>query len=317
MKKILILIVALVLLLGLPAAPVVAAPAQVWHVPEGFATIQQAINSNQVLDGDTIVVGPGSHEGALVYKSVTIKGEDGAVINDGPVHGSGLIQGFRLLTGSDGATISHLRFEDVDLVIMNAEAVDDVTVEHCTFIDSVQAISNWRGSGWTISHNEIIDLQTRNGGGIGILIADFSGGIVENNVVSHNKISGTLHVWANDGGGYDGCGIVIYADFRWGAAGAEEISNNRVVNNKVALVSDTPAVVDVVAFELTDTRDDVDADPYPVIFGNAIGFNDFRGTTDKIALTPADLEYENYISRNLGDNRGQGLHPSMFGPGGN
>ena len=78
------------------------------------------------------------------------------------------------------------------------------------------------GSGWIISHNEIIDLQTRNGGGIGILIADWTGGIVENNVVSHNKISGMLHVggWYDDPddgkGGYNGSGIVIYADFRGG-----------------------------------------------------------------------------------------------------
>ena len=57
--------------------------------------------------------------------------------------------------------------------------------------------------------------------------------------------------------------------------------------------------------------------PYPVLFGNAIGFNDFRDTTSQIALTPEDLENYNTISRNLGDNRGHGLHPSVFGPGGN
>ncbi len=56
---------------------------------------------------------------------------------------------------------------------------------------------------------------------------------------------------------------------------------------------------------------------YPVIFDNAIGFNDFRGTDSQIALTPTDLENRNTISRNLGDNRGQGAHPSTFGPGGN
>jgi hypothetical protein len=81
-------------------------------------------------------------------------------------------------------------------------------------------------------------------------------------------------------------------------------------------VSDTPDVVDVAAFELTDSRDDPDADPYPVIFDNAIGFNDFRGTALQIALTPAELEDWNYISRNLGNNRGHGEHPSLFGPGG-
>lgn len=189
-------------------------------MPGDFATIQDAIDDDDVQDGDKILVGPGEHAGALVTKAVEIKGEDGAVINDGPEHGSGLIQGFRLFSGSDGAKISHLRFE-TDLVIMNAEAVNDVTVEHCRFTNAIQAISNWRGSGWVIIHNEITDLRTRNGGGIGILVADYSGGVVSDNVVSHNTITGTLHVKPGDGGGYSGTGIVLYADFRWGGGLAQ------------------------------------------------------------------------------------------------
>jgi hypothetical protein len=289
--------------------------ADVWRVPKDFATIQEAIDSSDVMDGDTIRVGPGNHAGAYVTKSVEIKGKGGATINSGPMHPAGLSMGFRLLSGSDGATISHLIFV-VDLAIMNGEAVNDVTVTQCTFLNTIQAVSQWRGSGWEISHNEIFNLRTRNGGGIGILVADFSGGIVENNVVSHNKISGTVHVWENDGGGYDGSGIVLYADFRWNRLGAEEITANRVVKNKVSLVSDTPEVVDVHAFELTDTRNDSGADPYPVIFDNAIGFNDWRGTQSQMVFTPSDLEDLNYVSRNFGDNRGKGLHPSVFGPGG-
>ena len=99
-------------------------------------------------------------------------------------------------------------------------------------------------------------------------------------------------------------------------AGAAEIRGNRVVHNTISLTSDTPDAVDVAAFELTDSRDDPAADPYPVIFDNAIGFNDFRGTGIQIALTPEELEDCNEISRNLGDKRGQGVHPSVFGPGG-
>lgn len=289
-----------------------------WNVPGDFAAIQEAIDSASVNEGDTIQVGPGQHAGALLTKAVEIKGEGGAVINTGPMHPAGLSQGFRMMAGSSGATISHLRFE-VDLAIMNGAAVGDVTVEHCTFANTIQAVSNWAGNRWNINHNVIIDLRTRNGGGIGILVADRFGGIVKDNVVSHNKITGTLHVWENDGGGYDGTGIVLYADFRWGMAGAAEISSNRVVKNKISLVSDTPAKVDVCAIELTDTRADINADPYPVIFDNAIGFNDVRGTELTIVPTPAELASENAISRNLGENanRGQGLHPSVFGPGGN
>jgi len=224
-----------------------------------------------------------------------------------------LIMGFRLLAGSDGATISHLAFE-VDLAIMNGAAVDDVTVDHCTFTNTIQAISNWRGSRWQISHNVITDLRTRNGGGIGILVGDRTGGDVTDNVISHNKINGILRVYEGDGGEYCGSGIVIYADFRWGFSGAKTLAYNRVVKNAVSLVSDKPVVVDVVAFELTDTRDDERG--CGVIYGNAIGFNDFRGTETQIVLTPEGLEDCNTISRNLGDNRGHGLHPSIFGPGG-
>lgn len=286
-----------------------------WRVPDDYATIQGAIDSADVAGGDRIIVAPGSHAGALVTKSVEIKGEDGAVIDTGPMHPAGLSMGFRLLVGSDGATIRHLTFT-VDLAVMNGDAVDDVTVEHCTFLDTIQAVSNWRGSGWDISHNVITDLRTRNGGGIGILIADYGGGTVADNVVSHNTITGTLHVSSGDGGGYDGSGIVIYADFRWARSGAEAIKNNQVVQNIVALVSDTPEVVNVNAFELTDTRNDPQAEPFPVIFDNAIGFNNFRDTESQILITPPELEDHNEISRNLGNNRGQGQHPSIFGPAG-
>lgn len=154
------------------------------------------------------------------------------------------------------------------------------------------------------------------GGGIGIIIADrraVEEGI-KDNVISHNKITGTLY--HDDGiAGFCGTGIVIYADFRYEYPGAIEISNNRVVKNKVSLVSDNSTAIDVVAIELTDTRDDPLLEP--VIFDNAIGFNDLRGTENQIVLTPDNLDEANDISRNFGNNRGHGLHPSIFGPGGN
>jgi hypothetical protein len=315
MKKLMFALVVLTLLV-VPSTALAGQPGNAWYVPGDFATIQEAIESDAVEDGDTIRVGPGNFAGAEVTKSVTIKGEGRAVIDSGPMHPAGLSQGFRLLAGSDGATISHLTFDGVDLAIMNGAGADNVTVTQCRFNNAIQAVSNWRGSGWEISHNTITDLRTRSGGGIGILVADYSGGVVLDNVVSHNTIVGTLHVDPNDCGDYNGSGIVLYADFRWGGGGAEAIAYNRVVKNKVSLVSDTPNVVDIVAFELTDSRDDTSAVPFPVIFDNAIGFNDFRGTTLQLDITPLDLEDCNYISRNLGNNRGHGLHPSLFGPGG-
>lgn len=295
-----------------------------WYVPEDFATIQLAIDDASVADGDKIVVQAGIYFGATVNKAVEIVGED-AVINDGPNTHSFLRGGFVFPGGGtgSGATIRGFTFlcesqpgytDDgkLDFPVFSRGA-NEVTVEHNLMVNSLQAITNWSGSGWEIAHNEIHDLQTLNGGGIGILVGDYQGGTVEDNMISHNTITGTLNVWENDGGGYAGSGIVLYADFRSGKAGAYEIKNNIVIKNKVSLVSDTPDVVDVVAFELTDTRDNETLDS--VIFDNSIGFNDFRGTVLQIALTPEKLDECNDISRNLGENRGQGLHPSVFGAG--
>jgi hypothetical protein len=176
------------------------------------------------------------------------------------------------------------------------------------FTNALQAISNWRGSGWDISHNVITDLHTRCGGGIGILVGDYAGGVVTDNVIAHNKIIGVLHVTPGDCGGYSGSGIVLYADFRWSRLGSSDLSFNRVIKNNVSLVSDNPDLVDVNAVELTDTRDD--GSLAAVIRDNSVGFNDLRGTTIQIVLTPLDLGDVNVISRNLGDNRGHGVHPN-------
>ena len=241
--------------------------------------------------------------------------------------------------GGDGATISHLRFETVEFPVFSRGA-DNVTVDHCAFANSIQAVTNWHGSSWEITHNVIQDLQTRNGGGIGILCGCVQGGNSNDNVISHNKITGTLHVegWYpnpdTENGGYNGTGIVLYADYRYqypAYPGADQIASNRIVKNKISLVVDDPRTapinaVDVVAIELTDTRNDEDlaldvgiepSTTNAAIYDNAIGFNDFRGTETQIVLTPEDLENHNTISKNLGKNRGHGLHPSVFGPGEN
>lgn len=341
MKKLFYLIVAIAVLgLIVPGCLPVVPPAEqdesgsltkaagtIWHVSVDFATIQEAIDSEDVVDGDTILVAAGEWYGAVVHKAVEIKGEDGAVINSGPLlwpseapPKNTFMAGF-LFSGDSGsgAIISHLQFT-VKFPVFSGGA-DNITVEHCTLLNPLQGISNWYGSHWQINHNEIIDLCTACGGGIGIFIGDWkavSDG-VNDNLVSHNKITGTLCVDPGDCGGYNGTGIVLYADFRWGADGAKEIAYNRIVKNKVSLTSDTPVVVDVVAIELAqewypDSPPELES---IVIFDNAIGFNDLRGTELQLVLTPEDLENYNDISRNLGDNRGHGLHPSVFGTGGN
>lgn len=312
-------VVALALTLGNTAM------AATWNVPGDFASIQDAIDSSLVIEGDRIVVGPGNHVGATVTKAVEIKGEDGAVIDSGPLLTTYMPCGTIVLDigfffdGIDpkgsGATISHLKFEGPAFPVFSRGA-DDVTVAHCTMLNPIQGVTNWAGKGWEISHNVITGLRSANGGGIGILVADLAGGIVSDNVVSHNKISGTLQVAVCDGGGYDGSGIVLYADWRYGRNGSQGIKLNRIVKNKISLVSDNPSVVNVNGIELTEAMN-----PNPsnlVITNNAVGFNDLRGTALQLLLTPSGLDNPtNNISRNLGNNRGQGLHPSVFGPDGN
>ncbi|UCG46758.1 MAG: right-handed parallel beta-helix repeat-containing protein [Phycisphaerales bacterium] len=317
-----ILVIAVAFLL-----PLANLQAATWNVPGDFATIQVALDSPEVIPGDTIMVGPGQHAGATITKAVEIRGEGGATIVDGPLlapypYACGFF--FPGQGAGSGATISHLKFETVEFPVMSRGA-DNVTVSQCSLVDSLQGISNWGGSGWEISHNEITDLRCNNGGGIAVLVGARFGEMIVDNVVSHNKISGTLHVpppydeGGTEKGGYEGSGIVLYADFRYGWPGAAEISCNRVVKNKVSLVSDNASLVDVCAFELSEVYLPAQhpGESSIVTTENTVGFNDFRGTLNQIVLSPEILADYNSISRNLGKNRGQGLPPSVFGPGGN
>jgi len=288
-------------------------PAQ-WSVPRDFPTIQAAIDSPAVQPGAVIMVASGAFDGALVTKRVMIVGTGQTVIKGGPKHSSGLTQGFRLLAGSDGSAFGLLHFASTaDLSIMNGAGVDGVSVLHCTFDNVIQAVSDWGGSGWESSHNVFTDLRTRCGGGIAILVGDYAQREVRNNIVSHNVIAGQLHVSSTDCGGYNGTGIVLYSDNRFGRLGAKTITDNGVVLNRIDMTLDDPRSggnpVDIVAFELTDTSlSDT------VITGNVIAFNDWRRMSNQIALTPMTLDAKNLITRNLGSNRGHGLPPGSFLP---
>lgn len=333
MKKTVFIVLVVLTMLLLTTSPVAAKgkiKMDAWNVPGDFATIQEAIDSPDVQDGDMIRLKTGTYEGASVNKAVTIKGTKKSVIDTGPLHPAGLTIGLDLLAGSDGARISNICFDNVDLAVRNADGIDNVVVEQCVFLNAIQAVSNWSGSGWNINHNVITDLRTRNGGGIGILVGERFGGVVQNNTVAHNIITGVLSMYESEQGGYNGSGIVIYADFRYGTGGAEEISGNRVMQNKVCMTSEDTELVDIVAFEMTDSRYDplYIPDPVPpewemVIFDNYIGFNDLRCTDIQMTLTPEELADCNVISRNPGDNRRHhpgdqhGRRPSHSKPHGN
>lgn len=280
-------------------------------VPTDYPTIQAAVNAAS--PGDIIGVKKGTYAGAIITKEVTLIAMGKVIIDAGPYsHAPVLRAGFLFPPdfSGNGTHIEGFQFQGtiqdgivvpddgkLDFPIFSRGA-DNVTVIHNTMSDSFQGITNWHGSGWTISHNDLVNLWTICGGGIGILVGGFDGtATVSDNVISHNRIRGTLRVSPGDCGGYDGTGIVMFADFRAGPTfGAVAIKDNRVVENKVSLSSDTPGTVDVVAIELTDTRDVLG-----VIFDNAVGFNDLQKTVMQIALTPTTLDTVNDISRNHGD----------------
>jgi len=325
MRKLLITcaVAALVLALGSTAR------AKIWNVPGDFETIQEAIDS--AVTGDVILVGPGNHAGATVTEvGVEIKGEGGAVIDSGPTY-AGFLTGFYFRDGyGNGATISHLSFETVDFSIYSRDT-DDVTVEHCTFTSPIQAITNWNGNGWNISHNVINGLRTMNGGGIGIFVGtrEFEGATASNNLIAHNKVTGQVVVSQEEideyfprpeypEAGYSVPGICLMSDRRKGNP-AGPITENRILKNKVDISSNNIRNHWPEGIALSDLGLIY---PYPLVtdlLDNKVGFNDVRGMLEiegtPIDLYPDPLDESNIISRNLGDdanNRGQGAHPQVL-----
>ncbi len=278
-----------------------SAGAAVWQVPGQFPTIQAAIDSSTVHDGDVIDVASGRRLGATVTKAVTIRGVGTATIVGGPfvnALGSG---GFLFPGGGlgSGATIAGLTFVGVAFPVFSRGA-DYVTVTDNEMWGPVQGVTNWAngtwGNGWDISRNVITSLRTSCGGGFGILIGDYAGGTVSDNLITGNTVQGAVRVGPDDCGGYNAPGVVLYADFRFVGDLGATIRNNRVMKNSIYITSSAPMLVTVSGVELTDTRDD----PSLIeLTANAVVYNDLRGMDVPVSLTPEELEPENVIQGNL------------------
>jgi hypothetical protein len=276
--------------------------AAVWEVPGDFATIQAAIDSGSVIDGDKILVGPGAHSGATVSKSVEIKGTDGAIITSGVSYNgiSGLETAFRLVPGADGTEISHLMIQNnVNtgyFFAVFSRDVDLVSIHHLTIMNSVQAISNYNGDEWDISHNKMFGVNAVTGGGIGILIGAFEGFDANDNLIAHNTTEGEV-----GDVGFSGPGILLTSLHGASNRPGGEVSGNKVYKNNC-----THTGSNGVAFEIDDVTLALAPAGDPMIFDNVIAFNDFRGSTWEIVLYPDESEDYNKFSRNLGSNRGEG-----------
>ena len=277
-----------------------SAGAAVWRVPGHFPTIQAAIDSNRVVDGDTILVRHHVCRGATVTKAVVIRAHGRVTIWDGPAVNSLGKAGF-LFPGKgkgSGATITGFTFHRVAFPVFSRGA-DEVSVTHNSMWSAIQAVTNWAngewGRGWNISHNEIAHLRTSCGGGIGILIGDYAGGAVTGNEIAHNRIDSRLQVPHTDCGGYNAPGIVLFADFRYPGDQGAVIKWNRVFKNRVIVSSGKPSLVTASAIELTDTQDP----PGQILIRkNDIVYNDLRGTEVPFEFTPDDLEEENRVEFN-------------------
>ena len=284
------------------AIPFAGAAGKTWMVPGDFPTIQAAIDSSRVQDGDAIAVFPRLRlAGAVVTKAVTISAIGQATVVTGPVVNALGKAGF-LFPGDgkgSGATITGLHFSGVAFPVFSRGA-DDVSVTHNTMGSPVQGVTSWAhgrwGKGWHIAFNSIWNLRTRCGGGIGILLGDYAGGRVTGNMVVHNAIRGQVHVSASDCGGYGAPGITLFADFRYPGDTGAAIDGNRILKNRVFLESSRPAVVGASGIELSDTRD---LGGELVIKDNGVVYNDLRGTVVPLNFTPDELATVNQVEHNI------------------
>ena len=272
-----------------------------WRVPGDFPTIQAAIDSPLVEDGDVLRVLPGRRSGATVTKAVAIRALDCVTIVDGPVVNTLGKAGFLFPGGGagSGATVDGFRFENVAFPVFSRGA-DDVSVTRNTMHGANQGVTNWAngawGKGWDITHNTILDLRTSCGGGIGILIGDYNGGTVTGNLIAHNKVRGRVRVPRGDCGGYNAPGIVLFADWRYPGDTGARITGNRVAKNRVSVSSGNLDLVTVAGVELSIASDSaVGLD----IADNAVVYNDLRGMDVPVALTPDELSTVNRIEKNL------------------
>lgn len=331
MKKLLTL--AIILLVLLIAVPVSADSAALVVDDDGadcpdamYTTIQGAVDD--ALPGDTIAVCTGTYVGATLDKTVHIEARGNVIINDGPNSHSFLRAGF-LFPGEgagSGSTIRGFRFEGtpqygyvddghLDFPIFSRGS-DNVTIERNVMMDSLQAITNWHGSGWTIRYNKIENLWVLCGGGIGILVGSVYGTPANNNLIAHNTIEADV---SPDCGFYTTSGITVYSDTRWGASGGP-IEENYVLHNRSQVTGTwvNPGTQEVLpaadGFEITDggllSDYPFNGDGEPDVTGNTVAFNDFRGSSIEMLFYPEEAEDNNIVSRNLGMNRGQGEAPA-------
>ena len=275
-----------------------------WNVPGDFDTIQDAINAAS--PGDTIIVGAGLWDGAVINKeSLAIIGIGGAqIIGVDLLSNSTALVGFLLAFDeveregyANNTTISNFSFEDMDYPVYSSYN-NVITVSHLKIKRCQVGISNVAGSNWTITHNEIEDLIYSNpdfGLPIGINLCGYESIAASNNLVAFNDISSLDPTGCT--GAFACIGIFLGAGVL-PTLPPGPVMNNKIVHNNVQINGGNYSAGLCFWGAIT------------YINSNRVGFNDFRGT---YVSTEPPMGFEMFLyqqgaspeandfSRNFGD----------------
>lgn len=241
-----------------------------------YTTIQDAIDNAGTLDGDTILLGPGTYdEDVTVEKDLTILGANEGVSGDDASRGTeSVVTGsFTFDTGSQDSTIDGLH------ILQDASAgttpgiyvvADDITITNM-LIERTGGFANARGvlnetgnaDGLDVSNSKISGFTT------GIFLNPGSNATITDNVLQDNFVG-----LANDG------------------ADADAISGNSFIDNELEQIGigvETPGATDVSAIVSTTNTFSGDA-PEVSIYDNSAGNDDITGTgfNDQVTLGTGD-----------------------------
>lgn len=198
------------------------APAQTtWYVPDNFPTIQGALSSPSVMDGDTVIVRPGIYFENIDFplKAVTLKSEKGpevTVIDGGQITTvMQIIQGNGPDTVLDGFTIQN-GFDSTAGWPGGILCADSSPLVINNIIKDNSSSYNGGGiycqnSSMTIANNVIYKNSAFRGGGICAFASDV---LIENNLIFENAAE------------LGGAGIALYIE------STPIVRNNRIMYNQ-------------------------------------------------------------------------------------
>jgi len=223
---------------GLLTTPV--AHATTWYVPDDFSTIQGAMGSSAVVDGDTVIVRPGTYVENIDFlgKAITLVSEQGADVTsiDGNQTGSvvtfvsgetetSVLKGFTITNGKSnrggGIFIASSSPKIVSNIVMANLAVDLPGEETDSMGGGIycEDASVWIDRNRIERNSTITDTWYRNAWGGGICSVNSSARITRNTIHENS-------VMVNDAYECAGGGIAVMG-------GGVEIAGNRISENVV------------------------------------------------------------------------------------